>query len=294
MTEGIPDRWMVLRVPTPDEESRRDLMIEALLGLESRGVEERDGGLVVYLPPPEGQSEDSFLREVTDRLSQESGIDGLELEMSWQPHELWEDRWRTHFRTRRVSERVVVAPSWEDPDLPPGAILVTLDPGMAFGTSDHPTTRGCIRMLDDRVRPGDRLADVGSGSGILAITAALLGAAEVLAVELDPWACRAARENVERNGVEDRVTVRAAPVSAQGLPGEAPFDGIVANIESGILTPLLPGLRSALLGGGWLILSGILHSESEALVRAAQVAGLELDQVDEEGDWWTGGFVTQA
>ncbi len=291
MTGDVPDRWMVLRVPRPEDEVQRDLMVEALLELGARGVEEGDGRLSVHLPPPPDEPE-SFVRRVTRELERVSGTEGLVLEVDWQPHEAWEDRWRSHFKPRRITGRIVVAPSWERPEVPPGTMLLTIDPGMAFGTSDHPTTRGCIRMLDRWVRPGDRVADVGSGSGILAITAALLGAAEVLAVELDPWACQAARENLALNGVQERVRVRAAPISAKGLPGEPPFDGIVANIESSILTPLLPGLRAGLEDGGWLILSGILRTESEAITAAANAADLRLQGVDEEADWWTGVFVT--
>jgi ribosomal protein L11 methyltransferase len=105
-----------------------------------------------------------------------------------------------------------------------------------------------------------------------------------------PGRAPAARENASINSVADRVEVRAAPITPDGLPGEAPFSGIVANIESGILTPLLPGLRSAMEEGGWLILSGILRIESDALVDVAREARLELRKVDEEGEWWTGEF----
>lgn len=277
----------------PPDGDLRDLMVEELLELEVRGVEERTDALVVYLPPPTGAA-DAFADAVGERLAAISGMASVQVETGWQPHEAWSDRWRTHFRPREITSRILVAPSWESPPVDPGQILVTLDPGMAFGTSDHPTTRGCLRMLDRLVEPGDRIADIGSGSGILAITAALLGAREVLAIELDPWACAAARENASINSVTDRVTVRAAPVTPDGLPGEAPFDGIVANIESGILTPLLPGLRTVMEEGGWLILSGILRIESDALVDTAREARLELREVDEEEEWWTGEFSARS
>jgi ribosomal protein L11 methyltransferase len=284
-----PDRWLVLRILAPADPEVRSLMVECLLE-EARGVEEQDDALVIHLPPPEGQSAEDFARALRHSLVEHTGIDTLEIETGWQPHEAWEDCWRQHFRPRRITERIVVSPSWETPEVEPGQCLVTLDPGMAFGTSDHPTTRGCLRMLDRWVEPGIRMADIGSGSGILAITAALLGAGEVLAIELDPWACSAARENVVLNGVEDRVEVRAAPVTSDGLPGEAPFDGIVANIESGILLPLLPALHAALEPGGWLVLSGILRNEAEGVLAAATDAGLHFEEADEEGEWWTGAF----
>lgn len=287
-----PDRWLVLRVPLPDDEAVRDLWIEELLMLDARGVEEQANHLVVYLPPPREGAE-SLVRDLTARLAEAGGDRPPEvgpIEIRWQPHEAWEERWKQGFAPRRVTRRITVAPSWDQPEVNPGEILVTIDPGMAFGTSEHPTTRGCLRLLDGRVEPGQRIADIGAGSGILGISAALLGADRVLALELDPWACHAIRENAERSGVTDRVLVRAGAVTADGLPGEAPFDGILANIEAGILRPLLPSLRVALAPRGWLILSGVLRSEADGFVSAAREAGLELDTVDEEAEWWTGAF----
>lgn len=291
-SDSPPDRWLVLRVPLPEAESVRDLWIEELLALEVRGVEEQAEHLVVYLPPP-SQDPDALVSDLTSRLARVdaggAAVPGP-IEVGWQPHEAWEERWKQGFSARRVTDRITVAPSWDLPEVDPGEILLTLDPGMAFGTSEHPTTRGCLRLLDGLVEPGQCIADIGAGSGILGIAAALLGADRVLALELDPWACRVARENAERNGVADRISVRAGVVTTDGLPTDAPFDGIVANIESGILRPLLSALQGALTPEGWLILSGILRTEAPGIVTAAREAGLYLDTVDEEAEWWTGAF----
>src|SRR5690606_29236824 len=137
---------------------------------------------------------------------------------------------------------------------------------MAFGTAEHPTTRGSLRLLDPLVEKGIRVADIGAGSGILSIAAALLGAGRVIAVEMDPWSCRAARENTVLNGVDDRVEIREERVGPELLPGEGPFDGIVANIESGILRPLLPSFARDLRESGWLVLSGILQTEADTVL----------------------------
>jgi ribosomal protein L11 methyltransferase len=168
--------------------------------------------------------------------------------------------------------------------------VIVVDPGMAFGTAEHATTRGALRLLDPRVRPGDRVADVGTGSGILAIAAALLGAGDVLAVESDAWACAVALENVVRNEVADRVRVLGVEVGPELLPGEPPFDVLLANIESGTLRRLLPGLRGGVRTGGYAILGGVLLDEADGIVRAALEAGFSLDGEDREEGWWTGAF----
>ncbi|TVP75501.1 MAG: methyltransferase domain-containing protein, partial [Gemmatimonadales bacterium] len=143
---------------------------------------------------------------------------------------------------------------------------------------------------DARVSPGQRIADVGAGSGVLSIAAALLGAAYVLAVELDPWAAEVARENAELNGVSAQVEVRAGRVDPEGLPGEPPFDGLVSNIEAGVLADLLPGLVASVEEGGWIVLSGILLHEREAIIQKALSLGLEPDGDDGEEEWWSGAF----
>ncbi len=171
----------------------------------------------------------------------------------------------------------------------PGEILVTLDPGMAFGTAEHATTRGCLRLMDSRILPGARVVDVGTGSGILAIAAALLGAGEVLALETDEWACQVARENAILNGVEARVRVVQAEVRAEDpLPG-GPYDGVVANLQTALLLPLLARFQDSLGTGGWMILSGILGTE-QAAVLAAVRDDLLLEAEDSEDEWWTGVF----
>jgi ribosomal protein L11 methyltransferase len=264
--------------------------VEALRETVPHGVEERDDALVAYLPDP-GEAAEVVARSVGERLARAVGASHpLVVETAWQPHEAWSDLWRQGFKPRRITPRLVVAPSWAPPEPGPGDVVLTLDPGMAFGTAEHPTTRGCLRLLDARIAPGDRIADIGAGSGVLSIAAALLGAERVVAVELDPWAVTAARENVEANGVGDRVEVRAGAVGPAFLPGEAPFHGIVANIEAGILLPLLPGFRGGLEPGGWLILSGILADEAGRVVEAAGALGLELEAEDREEAWWSGAF----
>ncbi len=292
--EGVPDRWLVLGLERPAADEVAGFYIEALLALGSRGVEESAERLTVYLPPPAEPLERFAARVRRELADAAGGEDPGELHTRWQPHEEWSESWRRGLAPRRITARIVVTPSWMEPPSEADDIVITLDPGLAFGTAEHATTRGCLRLLDGRVSPGDRLADIGAGSGILSIGAAHLGAASVLAIELDPWACEAARKNAEANRVADRVRVRAGAVDPDFLPDEAPFDGIVANIESGILTPLIPGFARGVRPGGWVILSGILRVEAGEILRVCELAGLTFDAEDAEDEWWSAAFRRSA
>lgn len=279
-----PDRWLELLVRTslsPEEAS------PILLALGGTAVEERDGILATYLLPPADL--EAFLHDVLTRLRALRPAE-VEVDWRWQSHEDWEVLWRRGLSPRKVSPRITVAPSWEPTEVQDGEILLTLDPGMAFGTAEHATTRGCLRIMDSLVEAGHRIADVGAGSGILSIAAARLGAHEVLALEMDEMSCETALENIQRNGVPDRVTVQRTEVEGTGpLPG-APYHGVVANLQSHLLLPLLSSLAESLLPEGWLVVSGVLGEERDSILSAAPSAYLEFIEADEEDGWWTGVF----
>jgi ribosomal protein L11 methyltransferase len=277
-------RWLELRARGPsDQEEEDDLLAEGLLALGGRAVEERDGWYVTHLeePPDPG----AFLEGARSVLEAMTGRVGVRLEHRLRAHEDWAERWKRGLATRRISPRLVVTPSWIPCTPEPGEEVVILDPGVAFGTAEHGTTRGCLRLLDRVVDGGERLLDVGAGSGILSIAAALLGAAEVVAVEGDEMACEALEENVERNRVADRVRVVSRWVDHASLPGLAPVDGVVANIEWGRLRPLVPALRTAVAPGGWVVLSGILAGELPEARSDAEGLGLRVREVDADGAW---------
>jgi ribosomal protein L11 methyltransferase len=168
-------------------------------------------------------------------------------------------------------------------------VVIEVDPEMAFGTGEHGTTRGCLRLLDGVIQLGDRVLDVGSGSGILAIAAARLGAGKVVAVEYDPDANLNARDNLVRNGVEDRVRIVEAMADEEVLAVLGTFDLVLANILSGVIRPLLPAFHSALRDSGEprLIVSGILHTEHPEVLRDAEAAGFHVARVDAEEEWWS-------
>lgn len=285
----IPERrWLELRVRDPAASEPSSMLVESLLALGARAAEEVDGWLVTAVEEP--ADPDAFVARAATLLREMTGSHTVELVTAWRPHEEWAETWRRGLAPRRVTPRILVRPSWEPSPVPGSpadapAVEIVIDPGMAFGTAEHATTRGCLRLLDGAVKAGDRVLDVGAGSGILAIAAARLGAAEVAAIEADPLSCESLRENIERNDVKGRVRCVEAMVSADDLAGMGPVSGLVANIESGPLTALMPGFAAAVEPGGWLVLSGILDHEWPALRTRAEAGGFGLRDLDAEGEW---------
>ena len=282
-----PERWLEVRLRNPGADA--ELLVEALLDAGGRAVWEEDGWQVTHLPDPGTPQE--LDRVVAGLRGALPGGDALELETRWQRQEDWAEFWKRGLDARRVTPRIVVTPTWIEPDTRPGDLVISLDPKMAFGNAEHGTTRGCLRILDRAVRPGDRLLDVGAGSAILSIAGALLGAGSVDALEVDPLAIPAARENLEANGVADTVTLGLRRVTAADLRGMEPYDGVMANLETGFLRPLLPGLAVAARPGGWVLLSGILAHEWEEVRGLAESLGLHFREVDADGEWRSGLFL---
>jgi ribosomal protein L11 methyltransferase len=215
----------------------------------------------------------------------------------------WANAWKRYYTIQHIGERTVIVPSWLEYNQQPHEVVIRLDPGMAFGTGLHPTTRLCLAFLEGHVQPGQQVLDLGSGSGILAIAAAQLGAAQVIALDTDPIAVEASAINAMRNGVGDLV------VSAEGSLGrgaelggwvgsvaavrEAPlretpaqsYDVVVANIIARVLAALAPDLLAALRPGGILISSGIIADREDEVALAYAAAGLERLERRQEGDW---------
>ena len=194
----------------------------------------------------------------------------------------WASTWKQYYKPVHVGRRIVVRPSWEDYRAVEGELVIELDPGMAFGCGTHPTTSLCLKLLENYIRGGERIYDVGTGSGILAVAAAALGAGRVVAVDLDPVACRAAAENVARNRVEGIVRVVQGNL-LDNLNGGA--DLVVANIIAGVIISLAPDAAAALVPGGFLIASGIIRHRAEEVRDALEEAGLTPWEQLEEGEW---------
>jgi ribosomal protein L11 methyltransferase len=204
----------------------------------------------------------------------------------------WANAWKAHFPVLRIGRRIVIRPTWRRHRRRPGDVVLALDPGMAFGTGLHPTTRLCLATLEslaDRgvlatAGPGGgpaRVLDVGSGSGILSIAAAMLGAGSVLALDVDPIAVDASTANARRNRLGRVIRARAGSVPS----GEGPFDVVLANLIASLLITLADGLVADLRPGGTLLASGIFENREAAVIDAFRTRGLEITGRLAEGDW---------
>lgn len=186
----------------------------------------------------------------------------------------WAESWKQNFSTLRVGNRLIIRPSWEEGQLPPGTAVVEIDPGMAFGTGTHGTTRLCLEILAELLElanPPHSMLDVGTGSGILALGAAALGCDSIVANDIDPGACEIARKNVRKNGFEKRIFVTDSPLEA--LSGR--YDLVVANILAEENIRLKKQFMAHLSAEGWLVLSGILKEKETFVLQGFQELPLE-------------------
>lgn len=205
----------------------------------------------------------------------------------------WKNAWKQFYDVHRVGKRIVVKPSWRDYRAQPGDIVLAIDPGMAFGTGLHPTTQMCLIELEQYVRPGDVILDLGTGTGILALAAARLGAASVLALDTDSVAVSAARQNVAMNCLGDiiRVELGTIPFSderSMNFSGYANgFDIVVANIIAKVIAELSDAIAAVVRPDGIVIASGIIEEKRDWVAERLKAAGLTLVSESRCGDWVT-------
>lgn len=230
----------------------------------------------MYLAPDENPAD--VLPLFKERL-EASGIP-YELATNGVEQEDWQNAWKKYYHAMDIGKRLAIVPGWEQYDTDRTAI--TMDPGMAFGTGTHETTALCLEVLDERVRGGERVLDIGTGSGILAIAALKLGAAAAEGVDIDPMCVRTAGENAARNGVEDRLTVLVGDLSdkASGV-----YDLITANIVAAAILSLAPHVPALLAPGAVFIASGIIDTRKEEVLAGLRAAGLEPFDVREKRGW---------
>ena len=233
-----------------------------------------------------GEKERETLEAVRAHLEQLRAQGGevgtLALELTGVKDEDWSENWKKYYKPFRIGAHLVVRPTWEAYEAAPGDLVIELDPGMAFGTGTHETTSMCMQLLEKHLQEGMRVMDVGTGSGILAIAAARLGAREVLAIDIDPAAVKVARENIALNHVQDRVRA----VEGDLCKSEAmPCDLAVANIVADAIRMLAAPLTRHLKKGGLLICSGIIREREQDVLEAALAAGYAVADRLEKGEW---------
>ena len=259
---------------------QRELAQLRLWELGASGLEERDATTLVREPAP-GQI--VVIAAFSDEAGAQQALKEIrpeyEAEIIYVESEDWATEWRRGFGAQRIGRRLLLHPSWEEVQGEPDDVILTIDPENAFGSGDHETTRLVLNMLDRRLAGGERVLDVGCGSGVLSIAALRLGAASAVAIDIDEDAVIVARRNAEINGVASQLEASAR--SLNEIDGV--YDIVLANIETRVLIHMPGELQARIVSGGLLILSGILRGERDELLAA--YAPMRLEECLEEGEW---------
>lgn len=293
----MKNQWLELSFPVPNDLT--DLVADELYSIGCLGVnvEERtldtftqpdpDADLPVcyqvkaYFPPE--CNVETLTQQICAIQQRYPGWDPIQPEQSTVAQEDWAEGWKQHFTATRFGQRLIVKPTWEEWTPINNEVVINLDPGMAFGTGSHETTRLCLQAIADLYdqKTPKNLLDVGTGSGILAMAAAGLGADQVLANDIDDDSCRVARDNIAQNGLDSLITVTVEPL--EDLTGS--FEVVIANILAEENVRLAPHLLARLATDGTLLLSGILREKEIFVCEGFQGLGLSAPNVTYDGDW---------
>ena len=290
--------WVELSIDTPSE------FVEPLTQVFT---EHGEGGVAIELPaghnPDEGEEAPIPERvTVTTYIPHDNRLEGRyaridtavrlvayvgdvsELRVRVVEEEEWQDAWKEHFHALRIGTRTVIVPTWRTYEPREDDVVITIDPGMAFGTGHHPTTRMCLELLEMHVEQGDRVLDLGCGSGVLSIAAAKLGASNVLGLEIDPTAASVAERNVSENGVQNTVNTDEATLPHPHAESDG-YDLLVANVSAKVITELAEHIVRVVRSGGTLIFSGILDKQRMEVIERMAALGVQFEDGLVDADW---------
>ncbi|MFO7748800.1 MAG: 50S ribosomal protein L11 methyltransferase [Desulfobacteraceae bacterium] len=258
-------------LPEPDDGFQRDTPA----GLTENAVSG-------YIPASDRSAATlAALKEKFDTLKEQ----GIAVTITTKPidQEEWAESWKEFFYATRITDRIVIKPAWRPFDAEPGDIIVEIDPGMAFGTGTHETTSMCIAMIEEYLEPGASFFDVGTGSGILMITAAKLGAGRMSGIDNDEVAVEIARENLEKNGISSETyQVSHNTIDHTDV---AQFDLVTANILAEVIIDILPDIRKKVKPGGTALFSGIIQEKKEAVLSRLAENGFFVTSTRTMGEW---------
>lgn len=257
---------------TPDPDETAGLFWE----LDISGVEITPDGFRVF-----SENSDDYSGQLKNILVQ-NGYEVTSVTLENIENKNWNKEWESTIQVIRVSNKIVIKPTFREYSPQPDELVLTIDPKMSFGTGEHQTTKLVLLALEKYIRPGMKMLDAGSGTGILAIAGVKLGAEEALAFDNDEWCYENSVENVHLNGVEGKVTIRICDISGVH---ESEFDLITANIQKNILLSIAPNLAEKLKTGGILILSGLYHEDEEEIIREYAAQGLQHSETTGMDEW---------
>lgn len=260
--------------------AQAELVSDQLWAFGAQGLEERDASTLLG-PADRGRIllVASFATEDDARRTM-AKLD-VPAKLDFVVGDAWRHEWRKHFEPRKVGKRLWVRPSWREVEVGEDEVVVTIDPGGAFGSGIHETTRLVLAEVEARVQGGEAVLDVGCGSGILAIAALLLGATSAKCIDVDPEAARISLENAEDNGVSDKLTASTEDIEA--IEGTYPL--VLANIQAPILIGMAEELLARVAEGGTLILSGILEGQHDEVAAAYRNLGGNVEAMPRDGEW---------
>lgn len=254
------------------------------------------------LPAPEENAVEGYLPDVPDsrpklkeiehraRRLGELGI-VVDIRTGVMDPQDWSEAWKSHFFVTRLTDRIVVKPTWRAYDPEPDDLIIHMDPGMAFGAGTHPTTAMCVALIETLISPGDTLLDVGTGSGILMIAAALLGASRLTGIDIDPVAIETAQKNLDGNQIPEKIRqLVCTSVDHLDQDPEGGYHLVVANIMAEVILDIRLDLTARVRPGGGLILSGIIQEKYPAVQEAMEALGFSQTLRKTDGEWVAASF----
>jgi ribosomal protein L11 methyltransferase len=273
------ETYLDIHIAVPPDEQIRELIPSAFADYPFEGFVEDDRGIHCFIKKDAWTVPvEPLIREFAELYN----IPFIEyLGTTEIKHRNWNEEWEKTIQPIHVSDRFIITPSWH-PVEGSGKTVIIIDPKMTFGTGYHETTRLVMRMMETHVRTGMNVLDVGTGTGILAIGAAALGARHIIGVDIDEWSLENGIENAERNNVSDRIDIRIG--SLETVP-ENDFDLILANIIRKTILELLDQMIEKLAPNGTILFSGLLVSDREAIESALNERGFAVTSVQQENDW---------
>ncbi len=254
-----------------------------LFELGSTGVMEQENSLVAYFPAQhESELADKisrYVHELYDLLDVDAPIN---ITVDTLENRDWNAEWKNRWHSLRISDTILIKPSWEPNPKNPPPVVIEIDPEMAFGSGEHSTTKLTLQLVERHISPEKTMLDVGTGTGILSIAALMLGAKQAFGFDIDPIASKTALKNATANGVGERFFTFAGTIEAIH---HKTFDMIAANVNRSQILGMLPLLHQRLKPGGYRLLSGILDSEEEVIRRACALQNLQIISVQKDKEW---------